>query len=1025
MTQWIRASLRAGLVALVLVAFVSMAAFAQGDRAANRAFVAGEVLITVPHGTPLADVQTAAAAAQATVARSWLAIDFERTTDAYLLRLSRDLATEQGTLDAVQALKARALVRYAAPNYRYFRLQGLPGITPNDPRFREQWDKQLIRMPQAWAVEKGKDNVIVAIIDDAVDIDHPEFKNRYVTGYNGIDQGTDPRPPAANVANMSHGTHVTGIAIATPNNSIGVAGNVWEGAMLMPMRSGADDGTLSSAGVMNCYAELLKRRLAMPDKQFVLNLSLGRAAAADAPDPNNLAPDEQAVMNLAKNGVVVCAGAGNDFENGNPPFTPANLCQISPNIISVAAVGPQGTHASYSTARPYTTIAAPGGDVAQGKQILSTFPVANGSYGELEGTSMASPQVAGAVALLLSVPGVKPEDVKGIVTSTARPVPGATIPSPEYGYGVLDVAAALLKVSVAVTVVEPDGAGGKASQGGLDRQPDPVETLRPTVRIQVSQITPDNLTIKLNESVFTDYVIENIVRETTDDAGGQVPYSYDVVIKDRDFSPGQNRVDVTGTNPGPPERTVSDTRTFIIKPHEILPGRSLISIPYFQDGATPETYFGSDFRLARWVPTDAVYAPYFPGGMTDPRASFAPPGVAPRVDGGAVRPPVGLAYWIDTDRTKPVLTRGQAVSNRTFVVPLKGTAGNRNISWNMVGDPFPFDVPFNAVLVDTPEGRLTIGDAVASNYLLPNIYSYDGASGYTFRTLPDGALRAWAGHWIGVTSKSDIALVVPPAKTTRAASRAGATGAGGTVWTLQLAASTGALNDAHNYIGVSSRSADGFDLADVPKPPMLAPYVSLSLNNESWGGRAGQYARDLRGPGGVHVWSALVNTDQADSDVTVRWSGVGSYPRGVKLTLKDEATGQVYDMRTRSSMTFHTGSDLAPRRLTITARPGTDGVIRISNLTVRSAGGRSAGTTRIAFTLSSDATYDVKVLGADGRPIGTVASRAATAGDVSLVWNGKDAAGRSVPAGTYLVQIRALGSDGEVVRAIQPFALVR
>jgi len=61
----------------------------------------------------------------------------------------------------------------------------------------------------------------------------------------------------------------------------------------------------------------------------------------------------------------------------------------------------------------------------------------------------------------------------------------------------------------------------------------------------------------------------------------------------------------------------------------------------------------------------------------------------------------------------------------------------------------------------------------------------------------------------------------------------------------------------------------------------------------------------------------------------------------------------------------------------------------------------------------------------DGRAVGTVASRAGLTGDVHLVWTGKDGAGRSVPAGTYLMQIRAIGSDGEVVRVIQPFALVR
>jgi hypothetical protein len=60
-----------------------------------------------------------------------------------------------------------------------------------------------------------------------------------------------------------------------------------------------------------------------------------------------------------------------------------------------------------------------------------------------------------------------------------------------------------------------------------------------------------------------------------------------------------------------------------------------------------------------------------------------------------------------------------------------------------------------------------------------------------------------------------------------------------------------------------------------------------------------------------------------------------------------------------------------------------------------------------------------------GQSIGTVASRAAAAGDVSLVWNGKDSTNRALPAGTYIVQIRATGPDGESVKVIQPFTMLR
>src|ERR1041384_3131793 len=106
----------------------------------------------------------------------------------------------------------------------------------------------------------------------------------------------------------------------------------------------------------------------------------------------------------------------------------------------------------------------------------------------------------------------------------------------------------------------------------------------------------------------------------------------------------------------------------------------------------------------------------------------------------------------------------------------------------MVGDPFNFDVPFNSLLVDTPQGRMTIASAVDRGLILPNIYSYDGSNGYTFRTLPDGALKAWQGHGIGGLTTSSIALVVPPVRATRGVSNVSRSTLGDG-WTVKLAAS--------------------------------------------------------------------------------------------------------------------------------------------------------------------------------------------------------------------------------------------
>jgi flagellar hook assembly protein FlgD len=124
-------------------------------------------------------------------------------------------------------------------------------------------------------------------------------------------------------------------------------------------------------------------------------------------------------------------------------------------------------------------------------------------------------------------------------------------------------------------------------------------------------------------------------------------------------------------------------------------------------------------------------------------------------------------------------------------------------------------------------------------------------------------------------------------------------------------------------------------------------------------------------------------------------------------------------------MTFSSGSSAASRKLLITATP-TSGTppLRITNVAVR-GGSRASGGTNIGFSMSADATYEVRVLSSTGSAVSTISSRAAGAGDVTAFWNGKDAAGRNVAAGNYLVQIRATTTDGESVKVIYPFYVVR
>jgi len=1020
------------MLAVLIASMVQV--FAQG--AGGKSFINGEAIITVNAGTPRATVDAIAANANATVVYAFGTIDYNKTIEAYHLRATNALTAAQ-TQTMITSIKGTGQVLNAVLNQRVQVSQGsIPSVTPNDPRFNEQWDKMYMKCPQAWTLEKGSASVAIAVIDTGVDITHPDFQGRLLPGIDSARQTTDPTDKNSKTGtSYGHGTHVTGIAAAQADNGIGIAGVAFQNVKILPIAATDDTGTFPTASLIRAFQYMLTQQTANAGTKYVINLSLGADVTSAVPDLTD--PASIALIANAKAGAVIAIAAGNNFQTGNSPHWPALLAQSSDNIICVASSNHLGGHAYYSTEQPYTTIAAPGGDFNAGKMILSTWPVDSGSYQFEQGTSMASPQIAGCAALLLSVQGVSPGAVKSILTSTAQAPAGGVIDIPTFGAGIVDLYAALQKVAIGVTIISPAGTGGKVvNTGGTV---DPVETLRPEIRVNVLQFSPDQLTITVDNvnipalaGTAPGYTIENI-QQTVTTGGVTTPVRYDAVIRNLNLAPGNHTINAGGSKVGPPPITGTDTRNFAIQPHLWPQGRSMVSMPYYEfidngtggNGISAENVIGTDFRFARWLPQSGLYAFYTSYGLKNPLASFTPGDTMVTADGDAtVYSPLGVGFFADFGSAKPVLTHGQAVSTKTFTIPLKGngTGSNSFISWNMIGDPFNFDVPFAACLVDVGGSRISVQEAANRGLILPTIYSYDPAVGYTYRTLPDGTLKSWAGHWIGVTSGQDIKLVVPPAAISRKVNISKSTAPVGTTWTMQLGAHSKSLHDANNVIGVGGRAAETYDLQDVPKPPLVGPYVGLALEHKDWGNKSGLYAQDIRSNSSNHSWSVVVTTDQVNSDVTVNWASQ-SIPRNTKVSIKDEVTGQVYDMRTRASLTFNSGADAAARRFTLTARPASQDAVHISNVAVRS--GRASGVSTINFSLSSDASYDVKIVSATGATVNNIASRAAAAGNVSLVWQGRDNSGKNVAPGTYLVQIKATGTGGDSVNVVYPFAVVR
>ncbi len=281
---------------------------------------------------------------------------------------------------------------------------------PNDPGWSQQYGPALVQAPQAWEVTTGTLTITIAVVDTGIDLLHPDLAGKIVTGTTLI-TGT-----ASAQDDNGHGTHAAGIAAAYGNNGVGVAGLAWNAA-LMPVkvldRTGFGEDLDVATGII----------WAVDHGADVINLSLG----GECPSPVM----ELAVTYAYTMGVTVAAAAGNSGRAG--VLCPA----VVPSVLAIAAVDAGRQSAPFSTYGPEVDLAAPG------LNIYSTLPTALGSYGYKSGTSMATPYVAGAAALLMGQPGFDtPDKIRAALEGTALDL-GHVCRDIHYGAGLLQLWAAL------------------------------------------------------------------------------------------------------------------------------------------------------------------------------------------------------------------------------------------------------------------------------------------------------------------------------------------------------------------------------------------------------------------------------------------------------------------------------------------------------------------------------------------------------------------------------------------------------
>jgi serine protease len=376
-------------------------------------------------------------------------------------------------------------VEWAQPNFlRRMR------STPNDPDYATQWNFTALDLPRAWDINPGASTAMkVAVIDTGITATTQTFTFKTWTGRQfenvAVPVSANPDIAASRILPgrdfvfwtgpvldfNGHGSHVSGTVLQETNNNLGLAGIAYR-ATLLPLKAclgywdiqfilGAEnepgfvdpdlDGICDDAAIADAM------RYAADQGAQVINLSVGSA------DP---APGIRDAMTYAINhGVFIAIAAGNEHDSGNPVEYPASYAAQMNGAVAVGAVGRSLRRAFYSNTGSYVELAAPGGDDSDGGASgmiwqMTLRPQDNDPNTVIrprfdrylpvayEGTSMATPHVAGSAALLYSQGITNPAAIESALEQFATDL-GAKGRDDEFGFGLITPRAALRGMGLA------------------------------------------------------------------------------------------------------------------------------------------------------------------------------------------------------------------------------------------------------------------------------------------------------------------------------------------------------------------------------------------------------------------------------------------------------------------------------------------------------------------------------------------------------------------------------------------------
>ena len=486
-------------------------------------------------------------------------------SQGHALSLTRRLSTGgvllnvDSRLDADQAKRLmaafaqRATVDYVEPD-----VQMTATMTPNDPEYLKQWHYSEalggMNLPAAWDTADGA-GVTVAVIDTGI-TPHPDLSANVVAGYDFISNSTEARdgngrdsnpndegdwynlgdclganPPSG--SSSWHGTHVAGTIAAQTGNASGVSGVAFN-AKVQPVRVlGRCGGTLADISDAVTWASggTVTGIPVNPTPAKVINMSLGGSGTCGAAYQN-------AINGAVARGTTVVVAAGNSAANA-ANYQPASCA----NTVVVAASDRQGNLASYSNYGAIVDVTAPGGETATlANGVLSTLNTgtttqAAPTYKYYQGTSMATPHVAGLAALILGEQSMTPAAIESTLKSGTRPLPGTC--SGGCGAGLADATKTIGSLGGAT----PSPSASASPSPSPSASPSP--TASPTSSPSPSPTSPPPAPVVLTNG--TDYAINDkatVESPITVDRSGAAPAALKVDVTIAHPSRGDLQIDL-------------------------------------------------------------------------------------------------------------------------------------------------------------------------------------------------------------------------------------------------------------------------------------------------------------------------------------------------------------------------------------------------------------------------------------------------------------------------------------------------